>query len=90
MKVILICHGSEGYESSKRVLAVASTVEHAEQLMGKILRRGNVYDSNWELREVEVDVDFNNPYDGYVGKELKMDLHVETISLTPKTEKVGK
>jgi len=74
--IILVCHTGDDYESAERVLAVASSMEKAEQLIGKIAKTGNLYGGKWCLREAEIDRDFNAPWDGTVGKKLETEVKV--------------
>ncbi len=71
MKVILVTHTGDDYESSAKTLAVASTVENAERLIGRIVKEtGSVYGGSWHLYEVEVDKDISAAFSGTVGKSL--------------------
>ncbi len=74
--IILVCHKGDDSESCERVLAVASTVDKAEQLIGKIVKSGDIYGGTWSLREAQVDIDFNKPFDGTIGKKLETEVKV--------------
>ncbi len=70
MKVILIEHVSEdGWDD---IVAVASSMEMADVLLGRMARAGKMGSSTkFNFREVEVDVDFVATWEGHVGKEIK-------------------
>ncbi len=71
MKVILIIHKTQDADGCDKIAAVASSVEKAEALLGRIVRERKTFDADFMLREVEVDVDIAAVWRGDLGREIK-------------------
>ncbi len=70
MKVILVIHKTQDAEGCDKIAAVASSVEKAEALLGRIVRERKTFDADFILREVEVDVDIASVW-ADLGTEIK-------------------
>jgi hypothetical protein len=55
MKVYLVIFTGD---ESRGVCGVATDIEHADMLVGRMTREGTVYGGKFDYYEVEVDVDF--------------------------------
>ena len=67
MKVILIM--AKG-DQSQTPVGIASSMEQAEMLLGKISLQGSSYMYEYQLYEVEVDIDHCWAFDGPVGQRV--------------------
>ena len=71
MKVILIESQTQDYGGCNHIVGVATSIEKAEALLGKMARVGKIAGYEFKFLEVEADEDFHGPWEGNVGHEIK-------------------